>query len=332
MEQSRHDGSRVPGSHVQPAAREAFPHHVFWYVQHPEAVDLTDPATRTWYVGAILREGRAEDVARLDVEEIRRLLPQLRLPQRVRDFWEWYLSKPGGSRQSRAGHEVPGSLKPRKPQLTPLQRHALEHLVLLPDMSRFVLGSGTALAAFYLHHRCSADLDFFTSEKAMVLPHSRLVEEALAEAGLQVQPILRTQSFVRMEVRQGPEQLRLDLALDAPFRFAPPEQVKLGNGALFVENLQDLAVNKVLALFGRAEARDFIDVYALRPYFSLRQLAQWAAQKDPGFDLYWFCIALRQVENITLQGLELYAPVSLDAMRAWFTEQAHDLCADLQPR
>ena len=332
MQAGHDDAGRVSRPAVRPAPSEAFPHHVFWYIKHPEAVDLADEATRAWYISALLREGRAEDVARLDLEEVRRLLSQLRIPPRVRAFWEWYLSGPHAKPQGRVESKTSGGLKPRQQRLTRLQRRVLEHLVLLPDMSRFVLGGGTALAAFYLHHRLSEDLDFFTSERSIVLPHSRLVEQSLFEAGVQVQAILRTQSFVRMEVKQGSEQLRLDLALDAPFRFAPPEKVRLGAGSLLVENFQDLAVNKVLALFGRAEARDFVDIYALREHFSLRQLVQWAGQKDPGFDLYWFCIALRQIETVTLQGLELYAPVTIEAMRAWFTEQAGDLCADLKPR
>jgi hypothetical protein len=38
----------------------------------------------------VLIHGRAEDVAQLDWEEVRRLLPELDLPTEVRRLWEDY--------------------------------------------------------------------------------------------------------------------------------------------------------------------------------------------------------------------------------------------------
>ena len=46
---------------------------------------------------------------------------------------------------------------------------------------------------------------------------------------------------------------------------------------------EELAVDKVLAVFGRAEARDFVDLMALEPRYGLDRLCQLAAEKDRGF-------------------------------------------------
>ena len=46
---------------------------------------------------------------------------------------------------------------------------------------------------------------------------------------------------------------------------------------------QELAVDKLLALFGRAEARDFVDLMAVEPRYGLDRLCQLAAEKDRGF-------------------------------------------------
>jgi len=51
---------------------------------------------------------------------------------------------------------------------------------------------------------------------------------------------------------------------------------------------KELAVDKVLAVFGRAEARDFVDLYALEQFFKLEDLFAFAAEKDRGFDLAVF--------------------------------------------
>jgi len=53
-------------------------------------IDLNNPGQRKWYIQQVLTHGRAEDVAELDWDEVRRLLPELRLPERVRRLWEDY--------------------------------------------------------------------------------------------------------------------------------------------------------------------------------------------------------------------------------------------------
>jgi hypothetical protein len=53
-------------------------------------IDLTDPWQRRWYIQQVLLHGRAEDVAMLDWEEVRKLLPKMELPPEVRRLWERY--------------------------------------------------------------------------------------------------------------------------------------------------------------------------------------------------------------------------------------------------
>jgi len=47
---------------------------------------------------------------------------------------------------------------------------------------------------------------------------------------------------------------------------------------------EELAINKVLAVFGRAEARDFVDLSVLAKRYGLESLMGRAVEKDPGFD------------------------------------------------
>jgi hypothetical protein len=48
-------------------------------------------------------------------------------------------------------------------------------------------------------------------------------------------------------------------------------------------SLEELAADKLLALFDRAEARDFVDVAALVERFGLGRLCELASEKDSGF-------------------------------------------------
>jgi predicted nucleotidyltransferase component of viral defense system len=56
--------------------------------------------------------------------------------------------------------------------LESIQKKILSHLNDLPDINAFYLTGGTALSAFYLGHRKSNDLDFFTNTEELILPFS----------------------------------------------------------------------------------------------------------------------------------------------------------------
>lgn len=90
-----------------------------------------------------------------------------------------------------------------------------------------------------------------------------------------------------------------DLVLPAEVRLAWADYFELRRGIRLsrlrdaepstlgpVLSLEDLAADKLLALFGRAEARDFVDVFLLCHRLSTRQVLGWAGKKDPGFDPY----------------------------------------------
>jgi hypothetical protein len=55
-------------------------------------IDLTDPWQKKWYIKQVLSHGRAEDVAKLDWEEIRLSFSELKLPADIKRLWEDYFS------------------------------------------------------------------------------------------------------------------------------------------------------------------------------------------------------------------------------------------------
>ena len=61
--------------------------------------------------------------------------------------------------------------------LTPFQNEVLSFFFKIKDSVYFLLTGGSALAEFYLGHRKSFDLDIFTTEKELILPFSRNLEE-----------------------------------------------------------------------------------------------------------------------------------------------------------
>jgi hypothetical protein len=178
--------------------------------------------------------------------------------------------------------------------LTPLQKEFLEILASLPDKDQFYLAGGTALAEYYLGHRLSFDLDFFTSTENLILPTSYQIESACQKKNLSLKVVRRFSTFVEFLADKGTEKLKIDLALDSPYRF---EQPILSSEGILVNDYPDLCADKLLAYFGRAEPRDTVDLYFILQKESSDALLEQASQKDPGFDLYFFAIALNRCES-----------------------------------
>jgi predicted nucleotidyltransferase component of viral defense system len=174
------------------------------------------------------------------------------------------------------------------------QRKILTGLQNLPDFSNFYLTGGTALSEFYLGHRRSFDLDIFTAEDGLVLPFSRTVEKELKNQGFHLEVIRRFSTFVDFELSEKKEITRLHFAYDSPFRFENPI---ISDISIKVNDYKDLIVDKLLSFFGRTEPRDAVDLFFILKKENIWELANLAAKKDPGFDLYWLAIALEKCKD-----------------------------------
>ena len=102
-------------------------------------------------------------------------------------------------------------------------------------------------------------------------------ETGLNEAGLRVTRLRASDTYARLLIESDSDATHVDLATD--YRMMPALETAEG----FILADQELAANKILALFSRAEPRDYIDFRALAQRFSLAELCDLAASKDGGF-------------------------------------------------
>ena len=190
--------------------------------------------------------------------------------------------------------------------LQKIQKDILACLKDLTDIGAFYLTGGTALSAFYLYHRKSNDLDFFTSIEELILPFSIKLEETLRKKGIEVERRRGFHSFVELFVSSHNVSTVIHIALDSPFRFEPPG-VSEEFPELKVDSLPDLASNKLLALFGRATLRDFIDVYFLvKEKFAKNELIEKSKVKDPGLDAYWLGVAFERINEFSEDSTDMF--------------------------
>lgn len=143
--------------------------------------------------------------------------------------------------------------------LTPFQKEIFEAIIKDKFFKKsFYFSGGTALAEFYLKHRYSKDLDFFTpKEFSFEKIHKRLDPKF---KGLEIDSFEhRVQAGAKLFfVRRGKEEV-----VTVDFNYFPFKRLKKGKKYqnFEIDSFYDLAVNKLDTILTRPHARDFIDLY-----------------------------------------------------------------------
>jgi len=143
------------------------------------------------------------------------------------------------------------------------------------------IAGGVALNVLTAAGRVSRDVDVFHDTDAAVNAAWQQDRTLLEREGFAVRVLRERPSFVEAEVSRAAERLRMEWARDSAFRFFP--LVSHPDLGLTLHPV-DLATNKVLALVGRLEVRDWVDAISCHERIQpLGYLAWAAAGKDPGF-------------------------------------------------
>jgi len=149
--------------------------------------------------------------------------------------------------------------KSKKEILTPEQKKFLELFSQESYLTkRFYLTGGTPLAAFYLFHRISEDLDFFSEEEVHLPSIERFIgkiKQKLKLVKIGYRKFLGLHSFYLFFSK--------DNFLKVDFNYYPFPRIEPGikYKNITVDSLYDIAVNKVHTISMRPRARDFIDIY-----------------------------------------------------------------------
>ena len=188
--------------------------------------------------------------------------------------------------------------------------------------------------------RISDDLDIFhdvpqggQAAAEMVAASAEADERVLREAGYSVEWKTRVPGLFRAVVGRGDDQVRLDWTTDSAFRFFPAQRDEDFGYCL---HPADLATNKVLALVGRSEIRDFLDILQLdRQYLSLGAIIWAACGKDEGYTpalILDLTNRHARYQERDVKGENLVRPVDLQGLKEqWIAarERAENLFAQL---
>jgi Nucleotidyl transferase AbiEii toxin, Type IV TA system len=209
--------------------------------------------------------------------------------------------------------------------LSPLQDLISRIALGLPEARTLALAGGAAMIAHGFVSRLTQDVDLFTEvdDREAVLVASAL-RTSLEQHGLETTSADRPpldHRFVAVDPTTAEECLVEVFADGGRLR----QRVTLDIGAVL--HPDDLAADKVLALWGRARPRDFFDVHALLERFGSARLLELASAKDRGFSPATFLDALNAIKRLTPED---WAEDGIDAdvienLRAAFATWHHEL-------
>lgn len=143
----------------------------------------------------------------------------------------------------------------------------------------FIAGA-TVLHQSQASPRASRDVDVFHDTTESLARSVEADSALLRAAGYEVELGREQETFRRAIIRRAGRGTKLEWVFDSAFRFFPVEaDAEIG----WRLNFWDAATNKTLALFGRHEFRDFVDVHYLHHHHLHFGPLVWAASgKDPG--------------------------------------------------
>lgn len=139
----------------------------------------------------------------------------------------------------------------------------------------FYLAGGTALTEFYLHHRLSEDLDFFSDKEFDERKIDFFINKMRKE--LKAVAVNREHIFDRFIYifDFAGEVLKVEFV---KYEFPNLKPLQIFD-RLYVADIYDIAVNKLFAILDRTEAKDYVDLYFLLKIYSLEKLLAGVAEK-----------------------------------------------------
>lgn len=152
--------------------------------------------------------------------------------------------------------------------LTKNQKKIIEIVSKEENLKDFYLSGGTALAAYYLEHRFSDDLDFFTENNIDAYFLDGLmarIKKNMKAGDLRYERLYdRHQYFLKFDN----DLLKIEFT---KYPFTQLSKPGFLDG-IKIDSLRDLAANKLVAMLDRFDPKDFVDLYFLFQKFDLEKV------------------------------------------------------------
>lgn len=194
----------------------------------------------------------------------------------------------------------------------------------------FFLTGGTALSAFYYAHRESKDLDLFTLEPFNLHLLNETIGFIAIETGSKINIKVTSNTYQEIYLENSKENWiqRIDIVHEQPRQHG--ESIDIDG--IKVDSLINIATNKITALFGRLEPKDYIDLYVILHQSELKfdYLFEKARDKDLGLHEFYFANSISQVGNIKIWPA-LKIPLGIPEIVKFYEKLAKDMYTRVKP-
>ncbi|WP_427132319.1 nucleotidyl transferase AbiEii/AbiGii toxin family protein [Pseudarthrobacter sp. S9] len=156
----------------------------------------------------------------------------------------------------------------------------------------FILAGGQALIEHGITDRPSEDIDLFALHRrhtpATFAASVQKMTAALEASGYTVEITRQFDEFASVTVGHDEEAIVIDLGLD--WWENSPAIIDIGP----ILSLNDSVASKLLAVYGRGYARDYLDAYSIitSRRFTHQQLIRLCQRRDPNLDLDLFATSI----------------------------------------
>jgi len=189
----------------------------------------------------------------------------------------------------------------------------------------FYFTGGTALSEFYLHHRYSEDLDFFSENEI-----DQEIIFALMSKLSKKYHFSFSSRFVEVVYRFNIT-FPKNISLKVDFGFYPYKRVE--NGIKYqnieIDSLKDIATNKLITINQRTDIKDFVDLYfLLKKKYSIWDLLYSAEVKFKKLDIDILLLAQDFLKIYDFHSLpKMIIPIKLSQLKIFYRNLAKKLGA-----
>lgn len=209
--------------------------------------------------------------------------------------------------------------------LKPWQKKAIDFVFSKNELNNFYLTGGTALAGYYLYHRISDDLDFFSFDNFDSIFIHGITEELRKIIGADKVRFSKLYDRNQFFYILMDEEYKVEFT---KYPFKQLEEINDFNGAR-IDSEFDIAVNKLITITDRFDPKDFVDLYFLLRKYSLERLQKGVYSKfNTKLDQLTIGSSLAKVRGV-LALPKLTEPLTVEELKEFFNAEAKKLQPDV---
>ena len=206
----------------------------------------------------------------------------------------------------------------------------LKNFFSLADWRGLYLTGGTALSEFYLGHRTSVDIDLFTTSEELFRSAIATFQDSFIWKKEQIEIVRSFPRFVSALIHfKSGDPVKLDLVHDIPIRLGEPIQVD----SIWIDNVCDIAANKMTCLISREEIKDLVDIYFLFPVLNWK-VQDWIGagqKKDAGLAPFIVSSCIEWIYQVNTPPVFLKKEVNWNDFHQFWKNFQNELMA-LEPK